>query len=290
MEIAESVSFKYYIENHCEHELLTKEQEVALSIRAMKGDEAAVEELVLKNQQFVVHIAKRYLGFGLPIEDLVQEGNIGLITAARKFNHAKGFRFITYAVWWVRQALQRYTACEGGCVKLPAGTVQLYKKAKKVDDEHRRKFNSPAGYTDLLKALGSPHNARAAEVLLSNYESLNVELLGPIAGTTGLERVDLLQEEGPSPEEQAMRKLTLERINDFLDKKPATKRSKSVMSDVYGLDGNVEKNLQAIANKEGCCRERVRQVKEKTLRSMRSRRFLNAVFDAETAQKEIGGL
>lgn len=144
MRNADSRSFQYYIETCCEHEMLTPAEEVALSKRAMNGDETAVEELVLKNQQFVVSIAKEFLGRGIAIEDLCQEGNIGLLTAARKFDHARGFRFITYAVWWIRQAMQRQLAEQSKPVRLPAGTAQRIGRAMTANKAHFRKTGQAA--------------------------------------------------------------------------------------------------------------------------------------------------
>lgn len=241
----------------------------------------AIEELVNKNQQFVVHVAKGFVGLGVSLEDLVQEGNIGLFTAAGRFEYDKGFKFITYAVWWIRQAMQRAVSRDGRPVCLPAATSLLCAKTRKINADHKNKHGFPASVDDLSEITGSEATARATEVMMCTPLSLNVFPRSAHSGEEGSnEAITLIESKAPSQEEVTLQGVLHSRLEEFLDTAKLPKNGAKVLRMHFGLDGGGGMNLEQISKVLGCCRENVRQLRDKSMRKMRGKKAIRDIWVA----------
>lgn len=251
----ESIS-KYFKEVR-KSKLLTLEEEVSLTKRIANGDEKAVDVLVKANLKFVISIAKEYQGQGLSLSDLINDGNIGLIKAARKFDHTKGFKFISYAVWWIRQSILQSLNDNSRTVRLPSNIINkinyLNKEISRFENQNERE---PV-YGEIVDKDG-------LSMKLTSYPkstSLN-EMIGD--GTEEL--IDLLPSEEVAEELDSRIKLELNTILDRL-----SPREKDIIEHYFGMNTTCEAmTLELIGEKYGLTKERIRQIKAKSLRKLRN--------------------
>ncbi len=255
---------RYYLQTIGRYKLLTREEEIALAPRIRSGDKEALHRLVNANLRFVVSVAKQYLNHGLSSLDLIAEGNIGLITAARRFDERRGFRFITYAVWWIRQAMQKAIAEQTGTVRLPLHRVQQVQQMKRIARDLEQRHGRPAGEDEIAAALNlSPrtmHEIRAASRPLASIDE-------PFADGD-LSLADLLTDGEPPSQERGYHQGKLqEEMNRALLR--LTDRERDVLVRYYGLEAEEPVTLETIGEDWGVCRERVRQIRNEALAKLR---------------------
>ena len=260
----ESASLDKYLQEIGKEELITVEEEVELAQRIKKGDQAALEKLTRANLRFVVSVAKQYQNQGLSLPDLINEGNLGLIKAAEKFDETRGFKFISYAVWWIRQSILQALAEQSRIVRLPLNQVgslnKINKAFSKFEKEHERK-PSPE---ELAESLDLPAD-KVADTLRVSGRHVSVD--APFVDGEDNSLLDVLvNNDSPS----ADRVLIMESLAKEIHRALATltERESDIISLFFGI-GCQEMTLEEIGERFGLTRERVRQIKEKAIRRLR---------------------
>jgi RNA polymerase primary sigma factor len=250
--------------------LLTRSQEVSLSRKARSGDRRARQRLIEKNLRLVISVAKRYRGMGLPFEDLIQEGNIGLMKAVEKFDPERGFRFSTHATWWIRQAVQRAVADKGRTVRIPAHMGEKLRRLARTRGELASELGREPTDEELAGTLGwTEEEARFAMRVSPDATSLNrpvsaEEGASELRELVGDERASRVAEEVVEEAEMALLFEALERLPE---------RVRHVLVRRYGLDGDEPATLRELAEELGISRERVRQLQREAERRLRRPRL-----------------
>lgn len=264
-------SLQAYIQKIAKIPLLSREEEVELGTRARAGDEEALEKLIVSNLRYVVSVARRYLGYGLALADLINEGNMGLIQAAKRFDPTRGVKFITYAVWWIRQAITHALAQHGGVVALP---VRQLEKLRKVHEGYRRYVQQTGvepSSDELAAELDLPANE--VETILHVYRHLSLD--APIADEGETSFLDTLRSESlPSGEEAYIQGTLSREIQDLLGQLPA--RDQQILRLRFGLDDDA-KTLEEIGEMLGLTRERVRQIEKRAKEQLRVKARMRAL-------------
>ncbi|MFA8433166.1 MAG: RNA polymerase sigma factor RpoD/SigA [Marinifilaceae bacterium] len=260
----ESASLDKYLQEIGKEDLITVEEEVELAQRIKKGDQRALEKLTRANLRFVVSVAKQYQNQGLSLPDLINEGNLGLIKAAEKFDETRGFKFISYAVWWIRQSILQALAEQSRIVRLPLNQVgslnKINKAFSKFEQEHERK-PSPE---ELAESLELPAD-KVADTLRVSGRHISVD--APFVDGEDNSLLDVLvNDDSPI----ADRSLLNESLTKEIDRALATltERESDIIKLFFGI-GIQDMTLEEIGEKFGLTRERVRQIKEKAIRRLR---------------------
>ncbi|MFY9154486.1 MAG: RNA polymerase sigma factor RpoD/SigA [Prolixibacteraceae bacterium] len=260
----ESASLDKYLQEIGKEELITVEEEVELAQRIKKGDQAALEKLTRANLRFVVSVAKQYQNQGLSLPDLINEGNLGLIKAAEKFDETRGFKFISYAVWWIRQSILQALAEQSRIVRLPLNQVgslnKINKAFSKFEQEHERK-PSPEELADSLELPAD----KVADTLRVSGRHISVD--APFVEGEDNSLLDvLINNDSPN----ADRALMMESLAKEIERALATltERESDIIRMFFGI-GCQEMTLEEIGERFGLTRERVRQIKEKAIRRLR---------------------
>ncbi|MDP2923058.1 MAG: sigma-70 family RNA polymerase sigma factor [Candidatus Omnitrophota bacterium] len=246
--------------------LLTAKEEIELSRRVRKGDKHARERMIRSNLRLVISIAKRYGHLGIPLMDLIEEGNMGLMKAVEKFNPRKGYRFSTYAAWWIRQSITRSIADQGKMIRVPVYVNELMSKWKKVSERLTHELKRTPRDEEVAKKMRLPRDkADQISVWLSVKTS---SLEAPIGEEGENEVMDLIEnQKAVAPDEEITRFLDKERIAGLLG--IMSSREKEILDMRFGLvDGKIH-TLAEVAKKLGVSRERVRQIEEAALRKLR---------------------
>jgi len=261
----ESEALALYLDEIREHPILDREQEVALAARIHDGDEEALNELVAANLRFVVSVARRYAGHGVPLADLVTEGNVGLLRAAKRFDETKGVRFISYAVWWVRQSILQALTEGSRIVKIPAGRLEeSHRVVKAVRTLEQELGREPTIDEVAVELEITPGEVTDALGLRSGWVSLDA----PLPEDSGSSMLDLLPDEDLEDADAAAAQAALrDVVEDGLTRLP--EREADVLRQYFGLDGESPKSLQEIAASLKLTRERTRMIKDRALVRLR---------------------
>lgn len=260
----ESASLDKYLQEIGHEELLTTDEEVELAQRIRKGDKRALERLTKANLRFVVSVAKQYQNQGLSLPDLINEGNVGLIKAAEKFDETRGFKFISYAVWWIRQSILQAIAEQSRLVRLPLNQVgsvnKITRELNKFEQEHERK----PSVDEIAERVDLPED-KIADAMKAN--SRHVSMDAPIADGEDSSMIDFLAGDSSNTD----RELAIESLKAEVSRilKLLTDKEQKVLRAFFGIDGSPEMTLDEIGEKYNLTRERVRQLKEKALRRLR---------------------
>ena len=259
----ESQSLDTFLQEIGREELISVEEEVELASRIRNGDMAARERLVNANLRFVVSVAKQYQNQGLSLPDLINEGNFGLIKAAEKFDETRGFKFISYAVWWIRQAILQALAEQARIVRLPLNQVGSLNKIQTAYSRFEQEFERRPSAEELAEELDMPMD-KIAEIL--RMQGRHVSMDAPFVDGEDNSLIDVMENQD-SP--RADRALISESLTKEIDRALATltSREERVVRKFFGIDMQ-EKTLEEIGEEEGLTRERVRQIKEKALHSL----------------------
>jgi RNA polymerase primary sigma factor len=263
--VEEQSALDQYLRDVSRHELITPDREKELGARARLGDEEAVQELARANLRFVISVAKKYQNRGVALTDLIQEGNVGLVTAARKFDPDQGVKFISYAVWWIRQAILASLANHGRSVRVPlnraSDLARIFREKERLKQELGREPTPEelSQATDLTPELiESLQTLNAAEIRLD----------APIGDSEDSQLVErFIAEEAAEPEQDVESRLLAESVRDALN--TLEPRDARVLRLYFGLEGEREHTLEEIGNMLGVTRERIRQLRDRALRRLR---------------------
>ncbi len=256
---------KVYLKEIGRVPLLTPEEEIELSIKIAEGDDYAKKRLSEANLRLVVSIAKRYVGRGMQFLDLFQEGNLGLIKAVEKFDYTKGFKFSTYATWWIRQAITRAIADQARTIRIPVHMVETINKVKKVSSQLLHKTGHEPTAEEIAVELDMPAD-KVREIMRVAQEPVSLET--PIGEEEDSHLGDFIpDDEAPAPADAASRMLLREQLRDVLG--TLTKREARVLSLRFGLDDGRPRTLEEVGKEFDVTRERIRQIEAKALRKLR---------------------
>ncbi len=261
-----------YLEDLSRYALLTPEEEDAIARRAQAGDKQALAQLVRANLRFVVSVAKRYQNRGLPFADLVQEGNVGMVTAARKFDPDQGVKFISYAVWWIRQAILASLARQSRSVRLPLNRATELARVLRVSEDLKQKLDRDptpgeiAGPAELQES--------TVEMLLA-LNVAEVRLDAPVGDSEDSQLIDRFLVDESDVEEAVDATLLKEHVTLALQN--IRPRDARVLRLYYGLQGESEHTLEQIGQLLGVTRERVRQLRDRALQDIRNSEFGKAL-------------
>ena len=245
--------------------LLSAEEEIELALRMEQGDEEAKKKLAEANLRLVVSIAKRYVGRGMLFLDLIQEGNLGLIKAVEKFDYRKGFKFSTYATWWIRQAITRAIADQARTIRIPVHMVETINKLIRVSRQLLQELGREPTPEEIAEAMKMPVE-RVREILKISQEPVSLET--PIGEEEDSHLGDFIQDDNvPVPVDAAAYTLLREQLEEVLD--TLTDREKKVPSLRFGLEDGRGRTLEEVGKEFNVTRERIRQIEAKALRKLR---------------------
>ena len=261
----ESASLDKYLQEIGREELITVEEEVELAQRIRRGDRAALEKLTRANLRFVVSVSKQYQNQGLSLPDLINEGNLGLIKAAEKFDETRGFKFISYAVWWIRQSILQALAEQARIVRLPLNQVGSLNKISKALSKFEQDNERRPSPEELAAQLDLPVD-KVADTMKVSGRHISVD--APFVEGEDNSLLDILSNpDSPSADRTLVTESLQKEIERALD--TLTTREKEIIKMFFGL-GEPEKTLEEIGDRFNLTRERVRQIKEKAIRRLRS--------------------
>ena len=256
---------KVYLKEIGRVPLLTPEEETALAMRIIEGDETAKKRLSEANLRLVVSIAKRYVGRGMQFLDLIQEGNLGLIKAVEKFDYTKGFKFSTYATWWIRQAITRAIADQARTIRIPVHMVETINKVKKVSSQLLHKNGHEPTAEEIADELVMPVD-KVREIMRVAQEPVSLET--PIGEEEDSHLGDFIpDDDAPAPADAASHTLLKEQLEDVLAS--LTDREAKVLRLRFGLEDGRPRTLEEVGKEFDVTRERIRQIEAKALRKLR---------------------
>ena len=263
--VEEQSALDQYLRDVSRHELITPEREKELGARAQLGDQDAIQELARANLRFVISVAKKYQNRGVSLTDLIQEGNVGLVTAARKFDPEQGVKFISYAVWWIRQAILASLANHGRAVRVPlnraSDLARIFREKERLKQEKGREPT-----TDELAE--ATHLTPELVESLQTLNAAEIRLDAPIGDSEDSQLVErFITEEAAEPEVEVEGRLLTETITEALA--TLEPRDAKVLRLYFGLEGEREHTLEEIGNMLGVTRERIRQLRDRALRRLR---------------------
>lgn len=263
----ETASLDKYLQEIGRVDMVTAEEEVELARRIREGDKAALERLTKANLRFVVSVSKQYQNQGLSLPDLINEGNMGLIKAAERFDETRGFKFISYAVWWIRQSILQALAEQARIVRLPLNKIGTINRINRAFSELEQKYERPPTADELAEFLDcSVNDIRQSLVNSGRHISMDAQLVEGDESSSSLYDV-LANDSLPTPEDG----LAVESLRKDIERSLSTLTSREgdVVRMYYGLNGKAPLTLEEIGERFDLTRERVRQIKEKAIRRLR---------------------
>ncbi|MBP5374354.1 MAG: sigma-70 family RNA polymerase sigma factor [Bacteroidales bacterium] len=261
----ESASLDKYLQEIGREELVTPDEEVELAQRIRKGDQAALEKLTRANLRFVVSVAKQYQNQGLSLPDLINEGNLGLIKAAEKFDETRGFKFISYAVWWIRQSILQALAEQSRIVRLPLNQVGSLNKINKALSKFEQENERQPSNEELSEMIDVPKD-KISDTLRVSGRHVSVD--APFVEGEDNSLLDVLpNDDSPSADKTLVNESLSTEIDRALS--TLTDREREIIKSFFGI-GCQEMTLEEIGERFGLTRERVRQIKEKAIRRLKS--------------------
>mgnify|MGYP003397198918 CR=1 FL=1 len=260
----ESASLEKYLQEIGHERMISTDEEVALAQRIKQGDSSALEELTRANLRFVVSVAKQYQNQGLSLPDLINEGNLGLIKAAQRFDETRGFKFISYAVWWIRQSILQAIAEQSRLVRLPLNQVGSVNKVNRAANKFEQVYERRPSAEELASDVNLPEE-KVERAMKSHSRHVSVD--APFADDDGGSLLDVLPNANiPDTDRPLIQESLREEVSRVL--MHLSDRERAVIEAYFGL-GQPELTLEEIAEKYGLTRERVRQIKEKAIRRLR---------------------
>jgi len=262
----ESKSLDQYLQEIGKVDLLTPEQEIELAIKIKKGSRAALDQLTKANLRFVVSVAKQFQNQGLSLCDLINEGNLGLIKAAKRFDETRGFKFISYAVWWVRQSIMQAIADQSRIVRLPLNRVGSLSKISKAFRDLEQEFERKPTTNELAKLLEmEPEDVAYALQISGRHVSMDAPFSGDNDKNSLIDVIP--NKHHPSPDTTLMQESLKKEVEGALS--TLTEKEAKVLKLYFGINGERSATLEEIGEKFDLTRERVRQIKEKALRRLK---------------------
>ncbi len=262
----ESVSLEKYLSDIGKIDLLLPEEEAELASRIREGDEEALDKLTKANLRFVVSVAKQYQNQGLSLGDLINEGNVGLMKAAKRFDETKGFKFISYAVWWIRQSILQAIVEYSRIVRLPVNKATAYNRLQKALTAFMQEFERRPSNEELAEILDmTPDEVRKILPIGSKHVSFDAPISNDDGDATMID-IFVNKDYKHTDEGLLLESVSIDVISSL---SILTTREKEILKDYYGLDRRPELNLEEIGEKFDLTRERVRQIKERALRRLR---------------------
>ena len=263
----ESASLDKYLQEIGRQELISVEEEVELAQRIREGDDAALEKLVNANLRFVVSVAKQYQNQGLSLPDLINEGNVGLIKAAQKFDETRGFKFISYAVWWIRQSILQAIAEQSRLIRVPLNQVGSVNRVNKAQAQFEQRYERRASAEELAKELEMPID-KISEAMKLAGRTVSVD--APFAEGEENSLLDVLpNNDSPMADSNLNQESLAKEVERVLEQ--LNPRDREILKMFFGI-GCQEMTLEEIGAKFDLTRERVRQIKEKAIRQLKGRR------------------
>jgi RNA polymerase primary sigma factor len=260
----ETPSLDKYLHEIGKESLLSSEEEVELAIRIKKGDEIALNQLVKANLRFVVSVSKQYQNQGLSLGDLINEGNLGLIKAAKRFDPTKGFKFISYAVWWCRQSIMQAIAECSRMVRLPMNKCALMSKVNKMYNYLEQKYERAPSVQEIGEVLEiNEEDIKDSIKITGKYLSMDA----PLVEGDDSNLYDVYSDESPSPDESLIKESLRIDIMRLMSK--LSPRERDITEKCFGLDGKPPRTLEEIGQEHDLTRERVRQIKEQACKKLR---------------------
>lgn len=263
----ESASLDKYLQEIGREELISAEEEVILAKKIREGDQTALEKLTKANLRFVVSVAKQYQNQGLSLPDLINEGNLGLIKAARRFDETRGFKFISYAVWWIRQSILQALAEQGRLVRLPQNKIGTYNKANKAmmafeqENEREPSVEELAGILEMSET-------EISNIFVTNTRHTSLD--APVHEAEDVSMGDLLTGSNDT-DDSVIQDSLREEIKRIL--KSLSPRESEIVSAYFGLDGNDGPTIEQIGEKYDLTKERIRQIKERAIKRLQKARY-----------------
>jgi len=246
--------------------MITADEEVELAIRIREGDGQALERLVNANLRFVVSVAKQYQNQGLPLGDLINEGNLGLIRAAQRFDETRGFKFISYAVWWIRQSILQALAEQARIIRLPLNRIGALTKINKAAAILEQKYEREPSTQELATLLELEVDS-VEDFLKTSTRHISID--APVSSEEDTSLLSLLQnEDEPNPDSLLLKESLQSEIHNSL--RILSEKERSVVCYFFGISRHSELSLEEISNKLDLTRERVRQIKEKALKKLKN--------------------
>lgn len=260
----ENASLDRYLQEIGHEELISAEEEVEFAHRIKNGDRKALEKLTKANLRFVVSVAKQYQNQGLSLPDLINEGNIGLLKAAEKFDETRGFKFISYAVWWIRQSILQAIAEQSRVVRLPLNQVGSVNKIKRILNQFEQENERRPSIDEIAEQTDMPHE-KIEDVLKVDTHQVSVD--APMTEGDGASMLDFMPNDSePSTDNELVMESMREEIALALS--VLNERERNVVEAFYGIN-QPECTMEEIGNKYGLTRERVRQIREKAIRKLK---------------------
>ena len=261
----ESQSLDKYLQEIGHEELISIDEEVELAQKIRNGDKKALEKLTKANLRFVVSVAKQYQNQGLSLPDLINEGNLGLIKAAKKFDETRGFKFISYAVWWIRQSILQALAEQSRLVRLPLNQVGSVNKVSRAFNKFEQENERRPSIEEIAAEIDLPQDKIAEAIKVGNRQ---ISVDAPFSDSDDNSLLDILPNTSIP---NADKGLDIESLKEEVNRALSTlnERERDILKDFFGLNGT-ELTLEEIGHKYGLTRERVRQIKEKAIRRLRN--------------------